>query len=409
MKLLTFTTLFPNADKPTHAIFVETRLRHLVASGEVVSRVVAPVPWFPSTDARFGRYAGYARIPATEKRSGLTVDHPRYLSIPKIGMNAAPWLMARAARNSVARLLDEGYDFDLIDAHYFYPDGVAAALLGKYFNKPVVITARGSDISLIPRHAIPRRQILWAARRASAIITVCNALKDELVALGVAPEKITPLRNGVDLQRFQLVDGTQRALLRAELGLSADRYTLLSAGHLVPVKGHDLVIGAMPMLVDMQLLIAGAGVERVRLERLAQTLGVADRVRFLGALPQEQLARTYAAVDALVLASSREGWANVLLEAMACGTPVVASRVWGTPEVVASPDAGLLMQARSARGVADAVNALRTASPERGATRRYAERFSWDDTTAGQLRLFRAILQVPGSRPMGNEGLISNV
>lgn len=406
MKLLTFTTLFPNVVKPTQAIFVETRLRHLVATGEVVSRVVAPVPWFPSAGNYFGRYGDFARIPATENRFGIEVLHPRYLLIPKVGMNLAAWLMAEAAKKTVARLLDEGYDFDLIDAHYFYPDGVAAAMLGKYFNKPVVITARGSDISLIPRHAIPRRQIQWGARRAQGIITVCNALKEELIALGVAADKITPLRNGVDLQRFQPGD---RASLRAELGLAGDAYTLLSAGHLVPVKGHDLVIAAMPLMPDTRLLIAGAGVERSRLEALAATLGVGDRVRFLGALPQEQLARTYAAVDALVLASSREGWANVLLEAMACGTPVVASRVWGTPEVVTAPEAGLLMHERSARGVADAVIALREAAPDRAATRRYAERFSWDDTTAGQLKLFRAILQNRLPRTSGNPGSISHV
>jgi len=116
------------------------------------------------------------------------------------------------------------------------------------------------------------------------------------------------------------------------------------------------------------------------------------RVQFLGAVPQAQLRGHYGNADALVLASSREGWANVLLESMACGTPVVASRVYGTPEVVAAPEAGVLMDERTPQGVADAVNRLRAAYPDRGATRRYAERFSWDDTTAGQLRLFGDVL-----------------
>ena len=388
MKLLTFTTLFPNAEKPTQAIFVETRLRHLLASGEVTARVVAPVPWFPSTAARFGRYAGFARVPASETRNGIDVLHPRYPLIPKIGMNLTPLLMAAAARATVARLIDEGQDFDLIDAHYFYPDGVAAVLLGKYFNKPVVITARGSDISLIPQHAIPRRQIQWAARNAAAIITVCNALKTELVALGADAAKITPLRNGVDLQRFVPGD---RPALRATMQL--DGFTLLSAGHLVPVKGHDLIIAALPLLPDVTLLIAGDGSERAALEQQAHDLNISHRVRFLGNLAQPELARTYAAVDALVLASSREGWANVLLEAMACGTPVVASNVWGTPEVVAAPAAGVLIAERTARGVADGVNALRTAYPARAEVRRYAEGFSWDETTAGQVRLFREVLK----------------
>lgn len=388
MKIVTFSTLFPNQVKPSHGIFVETRLRHLVASGLLEARVVAPVPWFPFSGARFGQYANFAQVPASETRFGLDVAHPRFALIPKIGMTVSPFLLAHSAKRTLGRMIDEGYDFDLIDAHYFYPDGVAAVQLGRYFNKPVVITARGSDISLIPRHRIPRKLIQWAAARADAIITVCSALKTELMQLGVDSAKITSLRNGVDLQRFQ---PGARAALRERLGL--DGFTLLSVGHLVPVKGHELAIGALPLLPGVTLLLAGGGPEQGRLEALARELGVAGRVRFLGVVPQAELPRYYGAADALVLASSREGWANVLLESMACGTPVVASKVWGTPEVVACPAAGLLMEERSAQGVADAVNALRAHYPDRAATRSYAELFSWDDTTAGQIRVFNAITQ----------------
>jgi len=387
MKILTFTTLFPNTAWPNQAVFVETRLRHLVASGQVESRVVAPIPWFPFQHATFGRYAGFAKPPKEEVRFGLQVQHPRYPLIPKVGMSSAPFFLANAVKPTIARIIDEGYDFDLIDSHYFYPDGVAAAMLGKYFNKPVVITARGSDITLIPRHRLPRRMILWAAQRAAGIITVCNALKTELIEMGVAADHITPLRNGVNLEMFHPMD---RDALRKELDLSS--FTLVTVGHLVPVKGHELIIAALPMLSDVRLLIAGAGIERKKLEEQAQHLGVADRVTFLGAVPHAQLRKYYSAADASILASSREGWANVLLESMACGTPVVASNVWGTPEVVASPEAGILMKERTAEGIAQAVQALRLNYPDRAATRRYAEGFSWDDTTAGQIALFRKIL-----------------
>jgi len=388
MKIVTFSSLFPNKVKPNHGIFVETRLRNLVDSGEIESRVVAPVPWFPFSGSRFGNYADFARVPRWENRFGLSVAHPRFPLIPKIGMNWSPMLMAAAAKRTLARMIDEGYDFDLIDAHYFYPDGVAAVRLGQYFNKPVVITARGSDISLIPQYRGPRKMIQWAAAKADGIITVCNALKTELAELGVDPAKITPLRNGVDLQRFQPSD---RSVLRSDIAL--DGFVLLSVGHLVPVKGHELAIGALPMLPGVTLLIAGSGAEQQRLEALAHELKVWDRVRFLGSVPQHVLVRFYGAADALVLASSREGWANVLLESMACGTPVVASNVWGTPEVVAAPEAGVLMRERSAQGVADAVNALRANYPDRAATRRYAEGFSWEATTQGQLRLFSSVMQ----------------
>ena len=387
IKILTFSTLFPNTMRPSHGVFVETRLRHLVASGEISARVLAPIPWFPSSHPRFGEYARFAGVPHTEVRFGLQVEHPRYFLPPKLGMTLAPLLLALRAKHAIKRMLAAGEDFDLIDAHYFYPDGVAAVLLGRWFNKPVVITARGTDINLIPQHALPRKMILWAAQHAAGMITVCQALKDAIVALGVAPDRIVALRNGVDLNLFQPVE---RAAERARLKLA--RRTLLSVGYLIPRKGHEIIIRALPALPDTDLLIAGEGPEKHMLTRLAAELGVAERVRLIGALPQAELRRYYGAVDALVLASSREGWANVLLEAMACGTPVVASNVWGTPEVVAAPEAGVLMPALTPEGVVAGVNALFANYPEHSATRRYAEQFSWDDTTAGQLKLFRAIL-----------------
>jgi len=387
MKLLTFSTLFPNAEQPNHGIFVETRLRYLLASGQAQARVVAPIPWFPSSSARFGDYARFAKVPKSDQRHGIDIVHPRFAIFPKIGMTMAPLLMAQAVKPVIGRIIDEGYDFDVLDAHYFYPDGVAAVMLGKYFNKPVVITARGTDINLIPQFRLPRKMILWAARNASGIVTVCNALKDEMVGLGVAADKITPLRNGVDLQRFQPMD---RAAARATLGLK--RFTLLSVGLLDPRKAHDLIIKALPSLLDVDLLIAGTGPEKKNLEQLAQELGVADRVTLLGPVPQTELKTYYNAADALVLASSREGWANVLLEAMACGTPVVASNVWGTPEVVAAPEAGELMPERTPQGLVTALTRLRANYPDHAATRRYAERFSWNPTTQGQIDLFHSVL-----------------
>ncbi|MET0962543.1 MAG: glycosyltransferase family 4 protein [Noviherbaspirillum sp.] len=386
MKLLTFSTLFPNTQRPNHGIFVETRLRYLLASQQVSARVVAPVPWFPFKHPRFGLYATHAQVPASEVRHGIAVSHPRYPVIPKVGMAAAPLLLAKAMKSEVGRILDEGYDFDVIDAHYFYPDGVAAVMLGRHFNKPVVITARGTDINLVPQYRLPRRMIRWAAQHAAGMITVCNALKDEMVALGIDGERITPLRNGVNLELFQQGD---RPALRRELGMQG--FTLMSVGHLEPRKGHELVIQALPLMPDVLLYIAGSGPDRAKLEELARSLKVDERVRFLGPLPQSELKRYYGGADALALASSREGWANVLLESMACGTPVIASNVWGTPEVVAAPEAGVLMPERTPAGVAEALRRLRAAYPAHEDTRRYAERFSWDDTTQGQIDLFRKV------------------
>ncbi len=387
IRLVTFSTLYPNTAQPTHGVFVENRLRHLVASGAVVSRVVAPIPWFPSKSPRFGQYARYAEAAAWQERHGLTVHHPRYPAIPKIGMSAAPFLLAMAALPAVRAAVKAGGGADLIDAHYLYPDGVAATIIGRLLGIPTVMTARGTDVSLIPRFDAPRRMIQRAAAEAAGIITVSAALKDGLVALDVDPSRITVLRNGVDLRLFRPLD---REATRRRLGL--DGRVLISVGHLIERKGHHLIVEAMPSLPGFSLLIAGEGPERAALEAQIARLGLGDRVRLLGARPHDELPELYGAADALVLASSREGWANVLLEAMACGTPVVATPIWGNPEVVARPEAGILTAGRSAAAIADGVNALFDRLPSREATRGYASDFSWEATTEGQIALFQEIL-----------------
>ena len=387
LRIITFTTLYPNSVQPQHGIFVEQRIRRLAASGQVHTSVVAPVPWFPFASPFFGRWRDYARIPARENRHDLDVIHPRFPTIPKIGMTIAPRLLAAWSKSSLTRAIAEAGNVALIDAHYFYPDGVAAVMLARRLGLPVVVTARGTDINLIPKYAVARRQIVWAAQHADGIITVCEALKSALIDLGTAPDKIIVLRNGIDLEMFKPL--RSREAIRRRLGLS--RHMLLSVGHLITRKGHDIVIRALADLPDTDLIIVGSGPEEQALRKLVNALEVSDRVRFAGQIPQTQLPDYYNAADVLVLASSREGWANVLLEAMACGTPVVASNVWGTPEVVRKPAAGVLIKERTPRALALACRELLANRPRRADTRRYAEAFSWDATTKGQVDLFRRL------------------
>lgn len=388
IRTLLFSTLFPNSVRPNHGIFVETRLRQLLTRGEIEARVVAPVPWFPFRHRVFGEYACHGAVPRVESINGVAVEHPRYLLLPKVGMNSAPKALARTGLAAARRLIASGYDFDLIDAHYFYPDGVAAAMIGKALGKPVLITARGSDINLIPRFDKPRQMILDAANSCSAIIAVSAALKDAMVQLGIDAKKINVLRNGVDLDLFY---PEERAVARSSLQLSG--FGIASVGNLVGLKGHDVVIQAMPSIPDATLFIVGRGTEDRRLKELAARLGVGDRVRFLGVLAQSELRRIYSAVDCLTLLSEREGWPNVLLEAMACGTPVLATRVGGVPEIVTRPEAGLILEERTADALLSAIRRLRIDAPTRDSTRAYAEQFGWGATTEGQLSLFKKLLE----------------
>ncbi len=380
LRLLTFSTLYPNPAQPNHGVFVENRLRHLVASGEAESTVLAPVPWFP------GRSPG--TVPAEERRHDLAVHHPRFLAVPKLGLATNPYALFRAARAAFRRLRAEGLEFDLIDGHYLYPDGVAAVWLAEEAGLPVVLTARGSDTSQLPHYRIPGRLIRQAIDRADALIAVSAALGEGLVALGAPPGKVTVLRNGVDLALFR--PHPDRPAARAALGL--DGPTLISVGHLIERKRNHLTIEALPLLPGHTLLLVGEGPERPALEALANRLGVAAHVRFEGAVPHKDLPRYYTAADVMVLASSREGWANVLLEAMACGTPVVATPAWGSREAVAAPEAGIVVDEASGAAIAEAIRRLSAAPPARAATEAYAAQFSWDETTTGQLALFRRVL-----------------
>ena len=387
IRILVFTTLYPNVIQARHGVFVEERLRHLLESGRISATVVAPVPWFPFRHRCFGAYASLAKVPPQERRHGIEILHPRYPVIPKVGMNVAPLLMYRSMLPIFRRLLHEDSCYDIIDAHYLYPDGVAAVALGRVFGRPVVVTARGNDVTLIPRHAVPRRQILRAASGAAAVVTVSRALRTKLIELGAASESITVLRNGVDLARFRPMEAGN---LRN--GREVRKPIWLTVGHMIERKGMHFVIEALARVPDATLLIAGDGPEERSLRALADRLGVSGRIRFLGAIAHAELGDIYNSADALFLASSREGMPNVVLESLACGTPVVAAPFAGVEELVNGPEAGEVAEARTADALFAAWQRLWRRRPDRAATRRFAENLGWGPVVAAQCALYAKVL-----------------
>jgi teichuronic acid biosynthesis glycosyltransferase TuaC len=391
LRILTFTNLYPNTETPQKGVFVENRLRQLVGRGEILARVIAPIPWFPLSSPALGAYGRFARVPRSEMRNGIAIDHPRYPLIPKIGMTIAPLLMYLGVRRHIGRLIRSGYEFDLIDAHYFYPDGVVAAMLGRSLRKPVVITARGTDINVIAGHVAPRQMILWAADSAAAVISVSEALRQSMIRLGVDGTKIATLRNGVDLGVFRPLD---RAAIRQRMGL--DGQVLLTVGNVLESKGQAIVVEAMVTLPQANLLIVGSGPDEGRVRDIAKKLGLQDRVRFVGPVSHASLPDYYNAADVMVLATAREGWPNVVLEALACGTPVVATNVGGVPEIITDNVAGRLLSERSPKSVAEMVSELLARRPDRAAVRAHAEKYSWDEVASQQLALFARAVSRPG-------------
>ena len=306
--------------------------------------------------------------------------------MPKIGMAVSPLSIALSAKGLLSDILRSGYDFDLIDAHYFYPDGVAAALLGKWFNKPVVVTARGTDINILPNYRIPEKWIRWAAGECAEIITVSEGLRERLSMMQVPDRKLHTLRNGVDLEKFRPL---ARQEIRQELDVSD--FLVLSVGNLVREKGHGLVIEALAGIPGTHLVIIGSGPDEKRLKSLADQVGCHDRVKFIDYLPQSDLVRYYNAADLLVLASESEGMPNVLLEAMACGTPSIASAVGGAIEILTSAAAGNLVKNRNPQSFRRAIQTVIECAPSRENTRANALNFDWASVIEQQVALYRRI------------------
>jgi glycosyltransferase involved in cell wall biosynthesis len=343
MKVLAISTLYPNASQPVHAVFVEQRVRALAERVPVT--VICPVPWFPATEW-LPRYRHRRRIPRREVRGGVEVRYPRFLSVPLLLKPLDGWFLYRTCLRE-ARRLRRSFEFDRIEAHLAFPDGWGALRLGRRLGVPVAVTLRGHDVNDLPRYPVRGRQVAGVLREAGVVFAVADALRERAIELGAPADRVLTVGNGVDPDRFRPGD---RREARRRLGLPEDAPMILSVGHLVERKGFHHVVRALPevrkALPDAHLVIVGAGGEEgdfsEGIRRAILEAGVEDCVRMTGAVPHEELGPWYSAADVFCLPSEKEGRANVMLEALACGTPVVATRVWGTPEIVADERFGLL-------------------------------------------------------------------
>lgn len=385
MQVLSFTTLFPNAAQPRHGLFVARRLAAVARAGATL-RVVAPVPRPVLHARRIPDYGVREAVPAEERWSDLPVFHPRYPMAPGLGL-VQPRLLARASRRLLAHLVAIRRPA-LLDAHYLYPDGVAAIRLARRFRLPVVLTARGSDVNHILALPGYRRQILWALGRAARVITVSEALREALLAEGLPEDRVVTIRNGVDPALFH---PREKAACRRALGWPQKTPVLLSVGHLVAHKRHRLLLPVLRELPGVLLVILGTGPERDGLRRAAERLGVGSRLVLPGDLPPSEVARAYAAADLLLHPSAREGIPNVVLEAMACGCPVVAAPAGGVAEVLAPPPSCVLVDPEDEAALLAAVQRMLTSPPDRHALVRHASRFSWQACARAVIRVFEDV------------------
>jgi teichuronic acid biosynthesis glycosyltransferase TuaC len=311
--------VFPNPGQPLHGSFVFERVRHAAELADI--QVVAPIPWH-----RMLR----SPPPQREFAAGLPVSHPVFWYPPKILGSLRGLFMFLSTIGEVGRLRTT-FDFDLIDAHFAYPDGWAAVLLGRWFRRPVCITLRGT-IEQWSQRPLGRFLCDWAMRRAARVIAVAESLAERARQGGIPPQRVAVIANGIDTNRFRALDASEA---RRRVGWRKAGRLLVSVGHISPRKGFHRVIRALPRVMescpDINLaIVGGRGAEAdnsAELRALTQRLGLSDRVAFVGAKPPDEVALWLAAADLFILASDFEGCPNVILEAMACGRPVVATKV----------------------------------------------------------------------------------
>lgn len=398
--IVVLSSLFPSARQPGAGLFIRERMFRV--GRELPLAVVSPVPWFPLQGlVRRWRPGFRAGAPAHECQQGVDVWFPRFFSVPGLLKGLDGLFMALGAWPRLRRLKREGR-LDVIDAHFAYPDGYAAALLGRWLSVPVTITLRGTEMPHSKNPAL-RPRLVRTLEAAAQVFSVSDSLRRLAIGLGAATEKIEVVGNGVDIARFHPVE---RDEARRKYGLPVDARVLVSVGALVERKGMHRVIDCLPALIERHpglhyLIVGGASPEgdnRAELAAQVARLGLADRVRFSGALPPDELKWALSAADVFVLATRNEGWANVFLEAMACGLPVVTTDVGGNAEVVCRDELGSIVPFGDAAALQQALDNALSRDWDRAAILEYARANLWDTRIAQLLRAYEPLFdRTPGA------------
>lgn len=369
-RVLILSNLYPSPHVPTRGTFNLQGFRAL--SSYCATRAVVPVLWWERT-----RRPGEWLVAPRSKDTGIEAVYPSCWHVPQFHP-LHPYTMHASVSRYVRRIHRE-FPFDAILASWACPDGVAAARLAQEFDCPVVTMVLGTDVNALATHPALRRHLEWGLQRAAKVITVSGALRDRVTELGVAPERVLVQHNGVDGERFQIRD---QGAARERLGLPAERKLVVFVGNLVHEKGVDVLVEALaqvrgPGAENIDLVLIGAGGMAEALRQRAEALGIGPRVRFCGRRPHEEIAEWITASNLFCLPSRREGCPNVVLEALASGRPVVASRVGGVPELVRAEN-GVLVPAEDAAALADGLRTAlaRTWRPE--VLRATVPCLSWD-------------------------------
>ena len=386
LRVLSLSTLYPTDQTPNFGVFVERQMQAVAMRGDVDLVMVNPIGLPPFPLSLHPRYAAQRGAAPSELRGGVQVLRPRFTLIPGIGGQFNAAAEARAVL-PLARKLHAETPFDLVDAQFFYPDGPAAVKVAQALGLPSSIKARGADIHNWGHAKGTAAQVRNAAQAATGLLSVASGLADDLAALGVPRSKVTVHRTGLDRTVFRPLD---RAECRATLGLPLDRPVFACVGALIPRKGQSFAIEALALLSDAELVLAGTGSDEAMLRALAETLGVAARVHFLGPVPHGELPVVLSAADLFVQPTASEGLANAWVEALACGTPVVTTPIPGAQELLTDSAFGRMVL-RDPAAIAAATRDLLAAPPARADVAASVAEFSWAANAAALVAYWRRL------------------
>lgn len=392
-RLLVYSSLFPSANDPTAGVFIRERMFRVGKHLPIV--VVSPKAWSP-IDWLIRLRKPHFRPTASyfDEQQGVRVYSPRFFSLPGVLKHWDSTFMAWGSYPTLRKLKRE-FDFNQIDAHFGYPDGHAASLLARWFKTPLTITLRGSEKTYAETPAF-RRRISAGMQAANRVFGVSDSLRQLAVRLGAPEARTLAVGNAVDGKRFYPVD---RAEARRRFGLNESDPVIISVGWLIERKGFHRVIDVLPELIkqipNLRFLIVGGatGADNMEAQLRQQVvdLKLEDHVRFLGSMPPDELKWPLSAADVFVLATRREGWANVFLEAMACGLPVVTTDVDGNPEVVCKEELGETVPFGDSQALQLAIGRALHTPWDKVAIRRHAEENSWDNRVAKLCEIFRTM------------------
>ncbi len=389
LRVLSFTTLFPNPVEPGRGIFVRNRLAEIASRADLL--VIAPV--------NAGRNPRVLSVPFRRRDpAGFDVLHPRFAVLPGILKHwDAAFLFGEAWPQVRAAIPSGAAAPDLVDAHYAFPDGAAGARLARELGVPFVLSVRGSDLEVIARDGARREPIRRALKDAGAVIAVSRSLERRALELGATAERTHVVPNGVDVAQFLPLD---RAAARDALGIPQEERMVLAVARLEPVKGLDLLAAGMAALRarsgngEARAHVVGEGPGRRAVEEAIRASGAGDAMRLHGSRSADTLPLWYAASDVVCLLSHSEGCPNVVLEALACGRPVVATDVGGIPDLVRDGENGFLVRSRNPEEVADRLAAALTKRWDTAAIAGAARR-SWGLVAEEQMGIYRKVVGCP--------------